>query len=142
MTSMLAHQAARAQALLDRIAEVSDVRDVPGESAGIDLVVEALGQREALLADLQPVVAQLGALRSQMVAQSAASPSAHAYALALAPVEQAAGRALHFHQVLLDKLQAMRAEVVGELDHLDRLGELATAYGANEPGVRRLDLRR
>lgn len=146
----LAHQAACAQALLDRIAEVSDV--TPGasdEPSTIDQLMQALDRREALLSDLEPVVAELSTVRGQLARNGALTAEARALDMVLAPVEQAAQRALGFHEQLVQKMQAMRTELVWEVDRLGQLGAMAQGYlgeGIAEPvaavPVRRLDVRR
>jgi hypothetical protein len=132
--SSLAHQAARAQLLLDRIATVSDVTPGASESPStIDQLLRALDEREALLADLEPVVAELSTVRGQLGGQGALTAEARALDLVLAPVEQAAQRALSFHEQLLQKMQAMRDELSWELDRLGHLGTLASGYLAESP---------
>lgn len=142
----LAHQAARAQALLDRIADVSDL-GVSGDldEGTIDHLLQALDEREALLTELTPVVAELGAVRGQLARQTGGASAAEARALelAIAPVERAARKALDFHQVLLEKMQAVRDELSWELDRLDQLGAMATGYlGEPERPASQLDVRR
>jgi hypothetical protein len=144
----VAYQAVRAQALLDRIAAVSDV--TPGASddpATIDQLLRALDEREALLADLGPVVAELRSVRGQLGGQNALTAEARALDLALAPVEQAAQRALSFHEHLVAKMQAMRDELLWEVDRLGHLGAVARGYLAERaalpaPPRPRLDVRR
>ena len=141
----VAHQAARAQALLDRIADVSEAATgSSGESATVASVLEALDAREALLSDLAPVVAELSAVRGRITAQSLPAAQARAFDLALAPVEQAARRALSFHEQLLQKMQAMREELVWEMDRLDQLGTMAQGYlhDSQPAAAVRLDVRR
>ncbi|HEY0971838.1 MAG TPA: hypothetical protein VGE02_12790 [Gemmatimonadales bacterium] len=147
MSTALAHQAARAQALLDRIADVSDVSDVPlgrsDEPASIDQIMAMLDAREALLADLQPVVAELSMVRGQIASHGAVAAEARAFDLAIAPVEVAARRALGFHEQLLEKMQAMRDELLWELDRMEQLDTVAEGYlGAAPSSGMRLDVRR
>src|SRR5690606_10572903 len=84
----LAHQAARAQALLDRIADVSSMpggaADDPATMGGL---LARLDEREALLSDLEPVVAELSVVRGQLADQGPSTAQARALDLALAPVE-------------------------------------------------------
>lgn len=140
----LAHQAARAQALLDRIADVSTM---PGDVGSdhpetMSALLARLDEREALLSDLEPVVAELSVVRGQLAGQQSAA-QARALDLALAPVELAARRALGFHEQLLEKMQAMRDEMVWEIDRLDQLGAMAHGYLADAPSPEtRLDVRR
>lgn len=145
----VAYQAVRAQALLDRIAAVSDV--TPGASddpATIDQLLRALDEREALLADLGPVVAELSSVRGQLGGANASTAEARALDLALAPVEQAAQRALSFHEQLVQKMQAMRDELLWEVDRLGHLGAVAHGYLNDRaalpapPPRGRLDVRR
>lgn len=140
----LAHQAARAQVLLDRIADVSAMPDTDAdEAATIMSLLARLDEREALLSDLEPVVAELSVVRGQLAGQRPPTAEARALDLALAPVELAARRALSFHDQLLDKMQAMRDEMVWELDRLDQLGTVAHGYLAGVPApVARLDILR
>ena len=127
--SSLAHQAARAQLLLDRIATVSDVTPGASESPStIDQLMRALDEREALLSDLEPVVAELSTVRGQLGGQHALTAEARALDLVLAPVEHAAQRALSFHEQLVQKMQAMRDELVWEMDRLGHLGTVASGY--------------
>lgn len=143
-TFSLAHQAARAQALLDRIADVSSMPEAGSDDAAtISGLLARLDQREALLSDLEPVVAELSVVRGQLADQRSSSAQARALDLALAPVEVAARRALSFHEQLLEKMQAMRDEMVWELDRLDQLGTVAHGYLAGMPApVALLDVRR
>jgi hypothetical protein len=146
----LAHQAARAQQLLDRIATVSDV--TPGASedpASVAAILDALDARDALLSDLEPVVAELSTVRGQLARGGALTAEARALDLVLAPVEQAAQRALSFHELLVEKMQAMRDELVWEMDRLGRLEGVAHGYLDEPPAasvaaapLRRLDVRR
>lgn len=140
----VAYQAARAQALLDRIADVSDISTLPGgEDGTVTAIMERLDAREALLADLEPVVAELSLVRGELVDQGESVAQARALQLALAPVEQAARRALGFHEQLLEKMQAMRDEMVWELARLDQLDSVAQGYLlANPTQEARLDVRR
>ena len=141
----VAHQAARAQALLDRIADVSESAGGSStEPATMAGVLEALDAREALLSDLAPVVAELSAVRGQITAQALPAAQARAFDLALAPVEHAARRALSFHEQLLQKMQAMREELVWEMDRLDQLGTMAQGYlhDGRPTAPNRLDIRR
>ena len=146
----LLHQAARAQMLLDRIAHVSDVpAGRSDDPATLEGLLQALDARDAILADLQPVVAELSTMRGQLARGGAVTAQARALDLALAPVEQAARRAISFHEQLVEKMQAMRDELVWEMDRLGRLGAVASGYlgepaaaaGGGAP-VRRLDVRR
>lgn len=141
----VAHQAARAQALLDRIAAVSEhglAGDLRGDS--VDHLLQALDEREALLTELSPVVAELALVRGQLARAEHEESAAEARALelAIAPVERAARKALDFHQVLLEKMQAVRDEMAWELDRLDQLGAMAGGY-LGEPGraLSRVDVR-
>ncbi len=140
----LAHQAARAQALLDRIADVSSMPEYNADDAATMVgLLARLDEREALLSDLEPVVAELSVVRGQLADQRPSTAHARALDLALAPVEVAARRALSFHEQLLQKMQAMRDEMVWELDRLDQLGTVAHGYLAGMPApVARLDVRR
>lgn len=140
----LAHQAARAQALLDRIADVSSMPDgTTDDPATMIALLARLDERESLLSDLEPVVAELSVVRGQLADQRPTTAEARALDLALAPVEQAARRALGFHEQLLVKMQAMRDEMLWELDRLDQLGTMAHGYlaGVLVPESR-LDIRR
>lgn len=140
----LAHQAARAQALLDRIADVSNTPTGSADDpATIIALLARLDEREALLSDLEPVVAELSVVRGQLADQRPSTAQARALDLALAPVEQAARRALGFHEQLLEKMQAMRDEMIWELDRLDQLETVAHGYLAAVPAPEaRLDVRR
>ncbi|HEX5579931.1 MAG TPA: hypothetical protein VFX39_00045 [Gemmatimonadaceae bacterium] len=144
MTVALAYQAARAQALLDRIADVSDVPlGQMDDPATIDQLLAALDAREALLSDLQPVVAELSMVRGQIASQESAAAEARAFDLAIAPVEVAARRALSFHEQLLEKMKAMRDEMLWELDRVEQLDAVAEGYlSATVPAGTRLDVRR
>ena len=145
----LLHQAARAQMLLDRIAHVSEVpAGASDDPATLEGLLKALDARDAILSDLQPVVAELSSMRGQL-AGGAHTAQARALDLALAPVEQAARRAIGFHEQLVEKMQAMRDELVWEMDRLGRLGAVANGYlgeptaaAAGGPPARRLDVRR
>lgn len=140
----LAHQAARAQALLDRIADVSDVPIGNAEDpTTVDQLLAALDSREALLSDLEPVVAELSLVRGQIAGHGALTAEARALDLALAPVEQAARRALSFHEQLLEKMHAVRDELFWELDRLEQLDSVAETYlGAQSvPAGMRLNIR-
>jgi hypothetical protein len=143
-TLSLAHQAARAQALLDRIADVSSMSEsTAGDPSTMSALLAKLDEREALLSDLEPVVAELSVVRGQLADQRPSTAQARALDLALAPVEQAARRALGFHEQLLEKMQAMRDEMVWELDRLDQLETMAHGYLAAAPAPEvRLDIRR
>lgn len=141
----VAFQAARAQMLLDRIAHVSDV--TPGASddpSTVDQLLAALDEREALLTDLQPVVAELSTVRGQLGRTGANTAHARALDLALAPVEVAAQRALSFHEQLLEKMGAMRDELLWEMDRLTQLDAVAHGYldHGSSTALRRLDIRR
>ena len=141
--SSLAYQAARAQALLDRIASVSDV--VPGASddpATVEQFLTALDAREALLTDLEPVVAELSSVRGQLGGAAALTAEARALDLVLAPVEQAAQRALSFHEQLVQKMQAMRDELLWDMDRLTQLQTVAHGYLGDTRGGLRVDIRR
>ena len=144
----VAYQAARAQTLLDRIAAVSDVTPGASDDPGtIDQLLRALDEREALLADLEPVVAELSTVRGQLGRQQGLTAEARALDLVLAPVEQAAQRALGFHDLLVAKMQAMRDELLWEVDRLGHVGAMAQGYLSEqqaEAPVRRarLDVRR
>lgn len=140
----LAHQAARAQALLDRIADVSSMpAGTADDPSTMTALLARLDEREALLSDLEPVVAELSVVRGQLAGQQPSTAHARALDLALAPVEQAARRALGFHEQLLEKMQAMRDEMVWELDRLDQLGTMAHGYLAGAAATEsRLDIRR
>lgn len=140
----LTYQAARAQELLDRIADVSDVAELPAAAdATMAEILERLDAREAMLSDLEPVVAELSLVRGELAGQGEPAAQARALHLALAPVEQAARRALDFHAQLLEKMQAMRDEMVWELDRLDRLDTVAQGYlHAAPPPDGQLDVRR
>lgn len=145
----LLHQAARAQMLLDRIAHVSDVpAGASDDPATLEGLLRALDARDAILVDLQPVVAELSTVRGQLARNGALTAQARALDLALAPVEQAARRAVSFHEQLVEKMQAMRDELVWEMDRLGRLGAVATGYlgepapAAGAVPARRLDVRR
>ena len=141
----IAHQAARAQALLDRIAAVGE-HGMSGELRGdsVDHLLQALDEREALLTELTPVVAELALVRTQLARaeDEASAAEARALELAIAPVERAARKALDFHHVLLEKMQAVRDEMAWELDRLDQLGAMAGGY-LGQPGraVARVDVR-
>ena len=146
----LLHQAARAQMLLDRIAHVSEVPvGASDDPATLEGLLKALDARDAILADLQPVVAELSTVRGQLAGDGALAAQARALDLALAPVEQAARRAIGFHEQLVEKMQAMRDELVWEMDRLGRLGAVANGYlgepaaaAAGAAPARRLDVRR
>ncbi len=151
----LLHQAARAQMLLDRIAHVSEVPDgASDDPATLEGLLKALDARDAILSDLQPVVAELSSMRGQLAGGGALTAQARALDLALAPVEQAARRAISFHEQLAEKMQAMRDELVWEMDRLGRLGAVASGYLGEPPAAapaaaasgaapaRRLDVRR
>jgi hypothetical protein len=139
----LAHQAARAQALLDRIASVSDI--APGASddpATVEQILTALDAREALLTDLEPVVAELSSVRGQLGGAGPLTAEARALDLVLAPVEQAAQRALSFHEQLVQKMQDMRDELLWEMDRLTQLQTVAHGYLGDTRGGLHLDVRR
>ncbi len=129
MSTALAYQAARAQALLDRIADVSAAPlGASADPGTIDQLLAALDAREALLSDLEPVVAELSLVRGQIARQGAVAAEARAFDLAIAPVERAAQRALGFHEQLLEKMQAMRDELLWELDRMEQLDTVAGDY--------------
>ena len=144
VTSSVAYQAARAQAILDRIADVSELPDSSAEDEGtMSVILKRLDAREALLSDLEPVVAELSQVRDELSDHGRSAADARALQLALAPVEQAARRALDFHGQLLEKMQAMRDEMVWELARLDQLGAMAQGYLTSEPTQDgRVDIRR
>ncbi|HEU4628460.1 MAG TPA: hypothetical protein VFS08_01905 [Gemmatimonadaceae bacterium] len=139
----LAHQAARAQALLDRIASVSNVdAGASDDPATVEQLLHALDAREALLTDLEPVVAELSSVRGQLGGAGPLTAEARALDLVLAPVEQAAQRALSFHEQLVQKVQAMRDELLWEMDRLTQLQSVAHGYLGDTRSGSRLDVRR
>ena len=109
----------------------------------VDQLLRALDAREALLSDLEPVVAELSLVRGQIAGHGALTAEARALDLALAPVEQAARRALSFHEQLLEKMHAVRDELVWELDRLEQLDTVAETYLGAEaaPAGLRLNIR-
>ena len=125
----VAFQSARAQLLLDRIATVSDV--TPGASAGASTLTQllrALDEREALLGDLERVVAELTTVRGQLGGANALTAGARALDLAIAPVVEAAQRALRLHAELVARMAAMRDELLWEVDRLGHVGAAAHRY--------------
>lgn len=146
----IAFQAARAQVLLDRIAAVSDVTPGASDDPGTaDQLLRALDAREALLADLERVVVELSSVRGQLGGPRAVTAEARVLDLVLAPVEQAAQRAVGCQPMLLAKMQAMRDELKHEMQRLgygdaradddprDHLPPASRAHAPGRPDARR-----
>jgi hypothetical protein len=125
----VAFQSARVQLLLARIAAVSDV--APGAASGaatMTQLLRALDERRALLTELETVVAELSTVRGQLGGAHALTAGARALDLAVAPVEQAAQRALCLQAQLVAKMEAMRDELLWEVDRLGHSGAAAHRY--------------
>ena len=123
INASIAFQAARARVLLDRIAAVSDVTPGASDDPGtVDQLLRALDAREALLADLERVVEELSSVRGQLGGPRAVTAEARVLDLVLAPVEQAAQRAVGCQALLLAKMQAMRDELKHEVERLGHGG--------------------
>lgn len=125
----LARRARDAGVLFERCAALADVALSALDAGGLSTLAGAMLERDRVLAQLAPIVAELAAAREAVAHRPAHAADVHRLDTHLQPVEEAGRHAFAIQARLIARLEERRQDVRRDLDRLKQAGQAHQAYG-------------